>query len=203
MAARAAVSFSETMCGGFGWGATDPIVGAREGHAAASSLTLHAHAEIADVRAFVRDPGHGGRLRGSVTFAPIGAADATAEGTFGLFVPTAEPGVRLMTYRVAFRVDDRDYCLDGAKYVGRRSLLHGWSETTTLHCRLHAGADTTGAVVAAGVLHLGPMAFARQLTSFRTPAAGSLGDGVGALAGFLWFFSGELIAAYLPLAARR
>ena len=58
------LEFREVMRGGFAPGATDPASGAREGTRAGSTLTLHATATIADVRAFVRDPEHTGHLGG-------------------------------------------------------------------------------------------------------------------------------------------
>lgn len=192
-----AVEFREVMRGPFARGAADALAGAREGLRAGTVLTLAAEAAIADVPAFVRDPGHAGRLSGSVTFPGVGADRADCRGAFQLFVPAPGHGLKLMVYRVAFRVGGTEYFLDGEKQVGRRSLLAAWSETTTLHCRLHEGTDARGPVVAAGVLHLGAFAFARQLLSFRTPGAGGPFATVSALAAFLRFFSGELIDTYV------
>jgi hypothetical protein len=197
MTSTASVEFREVMGGGFAPGATDPASGERDGRRAGTYLTLRVTAAIADVPAFVRDPEHTGRLTGSVTFPPIGAEQAPCDGVFKLFTPSGDPAMKLMVYRATFRVGDVEYCLDGAKHVRRRSVMRAWSDTTTLHCRLHEGADATGRVIAAGVLHLGPLAFARQLGSFRTPNATGLSGRVRALAGFLSFFSGEVIDTYV------
>ena len=196
-AAAAAVRFREVMRGGFAPGATDPLSGERDGRRTGSYLTLRVTAAIADVPAFVRDPRHLGRLDGSVTFPALGADQATCSGALELFVPGTDPAVKLMVYRASFRVGDGEYCLDGAKHVGRHSVLRGWSDTTTLFCRLHQGADPSGPVIAAGVLRLGALAFAQQLLSFRTPGAGGPGSSLRALTGFLSFFSGELIDTYV------
>jgi hypothetical protein len=192
-----AVEFREVMRGAFASGATDPIAGSRDGARAGTTLTLQAIASIADVPAFVRDPEHAGSLAGRVTFSAVGAERAECHGTFRLFAPSGHPDLKLMVYRAGFEAAGKPYCLDGAKHVGQRSVLGAWSETTTLYCRLHEGADPSGRVIAAGVLRLGPFAFARQLASFRTPNASGAIGGLRALAGFLRFFSGEIIESYL------
>jgi len=197
MSPAPALEFREVMRGAFASGATDPLTGARDGARSGTVLTLQATAAIADAALIVRDPDHAGRLAGHVTFAPIGADRAACDGTFGLFAPTPDPGLKLMVYRAGFEVAGAPYCLDGAKHVRRGSVLRAWSDTTTLYCRLHEGADTTGRVIAAGVLRLGPLAFAGQLVSFRTPNAAGPGGSLRALAGFLWFFSGEVIDTYV------
>jgi hypothetical protein len=193
----AALEFREVMQGGFARGVSDPVAGARQGRRAGSSLTMHVSAAIADVPGFVRDPEHRGRLAGSITFPALGVHDAPSHGVFQLFAPSSDPDLKLMVYRVTFRAEGREYCLDGSKHVRRRSVLHAWTDTTTLFCRLHEGADTTGPVTAAGVLRLAPLAFARQLASFRTPGARGASDALGALAAFFAFFSGQVVDAYL------
>ena len=197
MATASGIRFHEVMSGGFAQGALDPARGERAGARAGTRLELRVTADIQDVGRFVQDPEHAGRLHGTVTFAPIGADRAAAEGRFRLFAPAADPNLKLMAYRVSFRARDAHYCLDGAKHVGRHSVLGAWADTTTLWCRLHAGGDTTGPVTAAGVLHLTPLAFARQLASFRTPGAARVGGSVRALAGFFSFFSRELLDTYV------
>ncbi len=198
-----ALEFREVMQGAFALGASDPLTGEREGLRTGSRLSLRATAGIADVPAFVRDPRHAGRLTGRVTFPPVGAEEAAAEGVFMLFTPTADPDLKQMIYRATFRVNGVDYCLDGAKHVRRRSVVRAWPDTTTLSCRLHEGVDATGRVVAAGVLHLGPLAFARQLASFRTPGAAGPLHAVKTLAAFLAFFSSEIVDSYLLRRRRR
>jgi cholesterol oxidase len=76
-------------------------------------------------------------------------------------------------------------------------MWHGWRATTTLPCRLHAGADPSAPVVGAGILRLSPAAFAAQLLSFATLHATSIGDRLRARVVFLRLFSGELIDTYL------
>jgi hypothetical protein len=195
--ADTAVEFREVMRGAFASGATDPEAGERDGRRVGSYLTLHATAAIPNVPQFVRDPEHTGRLSGTVTFPAIGAREVALSGAFNLFMPSSDRDLKLMSYRATFRVAGAEYCLDGAKQVRRHSVLRAWTDTTTLYCRLHEGADTSGRVTAAGVLRLRPLAFARQLTSFRTPSASGVTDTVRALSGFFSFFAGEVIDSYL------
>ena len=196
MPSRAGVRFREVMRGGFTAGETDPAAGARDGLAAGRELVFHVVASIPDVARFVHAVPHAGTLGGTVTFDPIGAERAAAAGHFELFTPTPDPELSLMIYRVSFRTGSGVYFLDGAKHV-RRQLIRSWSDTTTLWCRLHAGADATAPIAAAGVLHISPGAFAQQLVSFRPIDAGSIGEGVAAFSRFFMFFSGQLLGRYV------
>jgi hypothetical protein len=190
------IRFHEVMKGPFAHGATDPVAGAREGLGDGSVLELHATATIDDVPRFVADDEHVGELTGAVTYRPISVARLPASGVFKLFTPTPDPNLKLMVYRVTFEHDGRRYCLDGAKHVRRRAVWHAWRDTTTLYCRLHAGDDPQAPVIAAGVLRLGVLAFGRQLLSFRPVNAPALTHRARSFAGFLGFFSAQLLDTY-------
>lgn len=197
MAGEAGLSFREVMAGGFAMGESDPAAGARRGRRDATRLSLHAQVVIEDLSRFVADLGHTGGLDGRVSFPPIGDGLAAPGGCVKLFTPTTDPDLKLMVYRVTFRHAGRTYCLDGAKHVRRRWVWHAWTDTTTLFCRLHEGPDPSGPVIGAGILRLTPLAFLRQLTTFRTINAPSLGRRLGALARFFRFFAAETIDTYL------
>jgi cholesterol oxidase len=107
-----------------------------------------------------------------------------------------------MVYRAIFEHAGAAYCLDGAKHVRRRSVLHSWTDTTTLHCRLHAGTDTSAPIVAAGILRLRALDFARQLFSFRTVKSPTFAAKAAALATFFTFFARELLDTYFRRARR-
>jgi hypothetical protein len=172
------VAFRERMAGWFALGETDPAAGAAAGEAARSTLALEARVAIPDVRKFATDPQHAGDL-------------------VRLFVASSDPDLKLMVYHVTFAGPGGDYCFDGQKLVRRHSMLHGWTDTTTLFGRLYSGADAAGTPVGAGVLRLTPSSFARQLLSFRTLDAPTVVDRTRALGGFFRFFAGELIDSYL------
>ena len=190
----AGLRFSEIMSGRFALGTDDPESGAR---AASDHLVLQATLTIDNMERFLRDRSHEGSLVGAVTFPALGSAIPSVDGRFNLFAPTSDPDLKLMVYRLTFAARDEVYTLHGEKHVRRGSMLRGWPDTTTLRCRLHAGADTTGAVRGAGILRINPAGFARQLVSFRTVNGSSAGARAHAMVGFLSFFSRELLDSYL------
>lgn len=197
------VAFRERMAGWFALGETDPAAGAAAGEAAGSVLALEARVAIPDVRRFASDPQHAGDLGGAVTFGPFGAGMPVTSGYVRLFVGSPNPDLKRMLYHVTFTGPDGDHCFDGEKLVRRQSMLHGWTDATTLFGRLYSGPDATGTPVGAGVLRLTPASFIRQLCSFRTLAAATVGDRTRALGGFGAFFAGELIDSYLWRARTR
>lgn len=178
-------------------GITDPVEGARAGAEAGTMLTLDVRVTLADVAAFVADPGHRGALAGSVAFAPFGPPLISRSGLVQLFVTTDDPALKLMVYRLVVEKDGQPYCFDGAKQVRRAPMWQGWRATTTLPCRLHAGPDPSAPIAGAGVIRLSPAAFAAQLFSFAALHATSFGDRLRARFVFLKFFSRELIDTYL------
>jgi hypothetical protein len=197
------VTFRELMKGGFMPQATDPVAGGRAGAAAGRTLFFRVVATIPDAARFVEDPDHRGELGGSVSFDMLGADIPISCGSFQLFAPTGDPELKLMVYRAEFEHGGTRYRLEGAKHVRRRSIVHSWTDTTTLFCRLHQGVDDAAPVVAAGVLRIGALDFARQLASFRTVGAPTMAGKARALGTFLVFFSRELLDTYLFRARRR
>jgi cholesterol oxidase len=142
-------------------------------------------------------------LDGQVRFAALGGEVPADNGFAKLFAPTTDPNLKVMAYRVTFRHDGAMYCLDGVKHVRRRSVLHAWRDTTTLFCRLYDGTGTTGRILGAGTLHLTPLAFARQLGTFRTTHTRGIGRRVSTLARFLGFFTAQTIDTYFRRARVR
>jgi hypothetical protein len=185
------------MKGGFMPQATDPVAGARAGAVAGRTLLFRVVATIPDAARFVQDPEHRGELGGSVTFDMLGADIPISGGSFQLFAPTGDPALKVMVYRAEFEHAGARYRLEGAKHVRRRSIVHSWTDTTTLFCRLHRGLDAAAPVVAAGVLRIGALDFARQLISFRTIGAPTMAGKARALATFFAFFSAELLDTYV------
>jgi cholesterol oxidase len=122
---------------------------------------------------------------------------------FNLFV-TESIGEKRMLYRLQF-VDGEQHPLT---MIGYKEILHDhgldvWSETTTLFTRLLAGqiepdGDADAEIVASGVLHIHPLAFAHQLTTFRVEPA----HRVDAIARFGSLFAGELWSVYGPRGER-
>lgn len=188
--------FRERMAGGFALGETDPRAGERKGLAAGTRFDLRATAAIPDLGRFIADPQHGGVLQGTVRFAPLRSDLEIQSGAIRLFHRTEDPALKLMEYQFTLRQGTEHYCLSGQKEIRRRRLLHSWGETTTLYCRLHAGSDTGGAVVGAGVLRLTLWEFVKQLSTFRVTHAPSGAVKAGALIRFVRFFAAELLDSY-------
>lgn len=166
-------------------GVTDPLLGERDGRTAQSRLTFDATVSVDDVHAFARTRDHAATLTGSVTFAPL-AGTTTKPGQVRLFAPNPAEAGKVIAYDLPFTHEGRDYFLAGRKSVGGGAPWRMWPETTTLHTRVHLGADGQGAVVAAGVLHISALGLLHTLTTFR-------GAGV---AGYGRFFAAELWDSY-------
>lgn len=191
------VSFRETMTGGFALGATDPRQGLEQGRSAGTTLALHATIGISDVVDFVGDPQHRGRISGHIDFPPFGKDIAAHGGSFALFAPSGEPGLRWMVYELAFRHGGKEYYLAGKKEVRVASPLRMWRATTTLYTLLHEGPDARGPVVGAGVLSLGVPDLLRLCSTFHATNAPSFGQQARAVWGFASFFARALWASYV------
>jgi hypothetical protein len=187
--------FRERMAGGFALGETDPRRGERKGIDSNSRFDLQATAAIPDLRQFLADPQHLGALTGVARFGPLGDLEIRS-GVIRLFHRTEDPDLKMMEYRFVFGQGMRAYCLVGQKEIRRRRLLHSWSETTTLLCRLYEGTDPHGPPAGAGVLHLTLWEFLKQLSTFQVTNAPSAVTKARALLGFGRFFAAELLDSY-------
>ena len=104
-----------------------------------------------------------------------------------------------MLYRLHFAdIGSHPLTLTGFKVVEDDPGLDSvWSDTSTLFTRVLKGhveavQDSDAELVAAGILHIQPLDFARQLTTFRTEPPGRL----DAIARFGALFAGELWEVY-------
>lgn len=189
------ITFRETMSG------TVTLAGEAGGQAQA--LAMHAVIHIDDVAAFVRSPDHKGGLSGSLDFAPFGSSIPAESGVFGLFTPSGDPSLTYMVYELGFRHAGKNYYLAGKKHVHVGPVWRLWRETTTLYCELHAGSDSSGAVVGTGILRLGAWQLFKLLCSLRATDAGGVWKSAAAIWRFFAFFSAGLLRTYVlrrPLA---
>lgn len=176
-ARRAALRFAEVMRGTV----------ARDGAGRPARLELTV--AVDDVRAFVADAAHPGRVAGRVFVDGLtGPAGAAVDGgRWHLLVSTADPAERAMTYDLPFRgADQRPWVLRGVKHVRGRRVADFWRATTTLRARIEPAGG--GPPVAAGTLRIGARAVARELASVRA--------GPAALARFVAFFGATLLRLY-------
>jgi len=207
------LSFSEEMKGFFAFGETDYRIGFDRGRAEGAALKFHLTIDIDDTYAFIADPTHLAPARGSVVSDALGGSRPVERGEFNLFVDAGEANgepARHMRYRLWFR----DAVGHPLTLSGFKDLVHPahaesrptdvWRETTTLYIHLSSGFDDgegrdgDGAgLVGAGILHILPLDFARQLTTFRVAGPGVLAR-FEALGAFGALFAGQLWEVFRP-----
>lgn len=208
---RTSLSFTEKMTGFVRPvdtpGDPEEDRGEREGSRAyRERLTFLLKITVEDVDGFLDDPDHLARAEGWIDAESFGGRRPILRGWFNLFAPGESPAYRVMRYRLHFTdADGQPRTLAGWKDIRPGPLTAIWPDTTTLQFKLldgHVpeGVDHAGsAVIGEGRLRIRPIAFARQLTTFRTNGP----HGVSALLRFHRFFLSELWDVYGPVRARR
>jgi hypothetical protein len=159
---------------------------------------MRATVTVREMDRFVADPSHTGVIVGDIDFPPIGVRIPASRGVFNLFSPTTDPGLRLMIYELAFSHSGQKYYLAGQKRVRSGPVLDLWHDTTTLYTTLHAGDDATGAIVGAGILHLGVPELAHLTTTMHPIDTSGAAEGAASVSKFGEFFLGELWHTYGP-----
>lgn len=193
------LAFTEEMKGYVSFDESDFDRGFRAGKKAGTAFMFHLTIATEDVDRFIADPQHTARADGWIESDAFGGKLPVADGVFNLFVEE-RPGFKRMLYRLQF-ADGEQHLLTmtGFKEVHHDKGLDLWSDTTTLFTRVlegHVSADedAVAKLVASGILHIHPLDFARQLTTFRVDPA----HRVDALARFGGLFAGELWSVYGP-----
>lgn len=193
--------FHETMAGGVKYGETDYRKGEREGHLTGEVLSINLAVTIDDLETFIADAEHEGRISGCIDFSPFGTGIAIESGYFNLFIRCEEPRVKRMVYGLRFAHGGEPYYLSGYKEIKDDPGFDLWSDTTTLFTRVHTGNDSSGRIVAAGVLTISVIDIIRLVAGVQVLGADNVTDKVQTLARFGQFFLGELwdsYARYLP-----
>jgi cholesterol oxidase len=193
------LAFTEEMKGYVSFGESDFDRGYRAGKDAGTAFMFHLTIETEDIERFIADPRHTAQAEGWIDSEAFGGKLPVSEGVFNLFVEES-PGYKRMLYRLKLADGEQHpLTMTGFKEVRHDHGLDVWSETTTLFTRVLEGhvapeQDATAQVVASGILHIHPLDFARQLTTFRTDPA----HHVDAIARFGELFAGELWSVYGP-----
>lgn len=188
------VAFDEVMAGQVTMGEKDPWTGyLGEGTV---GMVLRATVEIDDIAAFVDDPDHAARLRTTVDAPRLGERFSSHAGLFGLFVPTDEARTTQMVYEWPVLIDGREHWVRGAKDVTVAAPWRMWPATTTLLTTVHDGSDSSGPVVAAGILRLGVPELLSMIGTMRGVGVGPLRRSWAVLR-FLSFFCGGLVSTYV------
>jgi predicted acylesterase/phospholipase RssA len=189
------ISFTETMAGSVVLGATEP---SQNGGGTAKPLSVTLTITADDLERFMFEPAHEARAEGVVLCEDLGGRLPVESGSFNLFVDAGDPAHKRMLYRLHFRDGvGHPLTLTGHKVIETETGRGLWRDTTTLYTRVlrghvDAGGDDGAEAVAAGIIRITPLKFARQLTTFRasgpSPAASLSGLArFGALfAGGLW-----------------
>jgi len=205
------LSFTERMRGAATTGVGDPARGALTGRIRGHDLMFELTITATDIAAFTRDPLHPARADGYVMCDVLGGRLEVERGWFNLFVRPAGSTGRRMLYRLWLRgVGGTPLTLVGYKNVTNRAGFTPWRDTTTLFTHVLEGhvappealVGLSGqaafltpehGIRAAGILHISPWAFARQLTTFRVTGPA----GRGAIWAFARLFLAELVRVYL------
>jgi len=193
-------TFREKMAGGFALGETDPETGAKVGHDAGNTFTMHATIDIHDLNRFLSDASHPGSLTGRIDFAPLGFDVPSTSGVFNLFSPTNDPTMKYMVYELGFESNGRKYYMAGRKEVKQNPIVDLWKATTTLYTQLHEGIDKSGPVVGAGVLSLGVADLVAMVPTMHVTNASNPVEAAEAMSRFGHFFLGELWNTYVKKA---
>nr|BFE82536.1 hypothetical protein GCM10020093_051370 [Planobispora longispora] len=104
---------------------------------------------IDDVDRFARDPQHAATLSGEIELPGVVRRIPFRNGSFRLFTPSRDPGMKLMTYGAEFEHEGTRHRLAGEKRVRDDVGLDLMPDTTTLYSRLYHDGD---AVAGGGVL---------------------------------------------------
>jgi cholesterol oxidase len=118
-----------------------------------------------------------------------------------------------MLYRLWFTdAAGRRMTLTGFKDIKHPVAVHSqltdvWGDTTTLYTKIlagyvEAGGDDEAALIAAGILHIRPLDFAHQLTTFRVTGPGLSGRW-RVFRAFVRLFLGQLWEVFAPRSPRR
>jgi cholesterol oxidase len=191
--------FNETLAGFVA--ETDPDDfewGFRKGRAEGSSFTMVLTIEADVLDSFISSPRHQAHITGTVTAPKVAPGPLTiVHGSFELLVPDA---TRVDTWNMNYELDlrsedEKGFHLKGHKVVNHVSVLHAWTELSTLYTTL---SDERGHVVATGILRISPLRFLQLLQSMKVMRPRSTVDSVYSLIRFALAFLRLLVPAYGP-----
>ncbi len=196
------IAFTEEMKGFVTFGEGDFERGHSDGKSSETRFMFHLTITADDLDRFIADRDHLGRADGYVRCEALGGERRVERGVFNLFV-NQESGKRdkRMLYRLHFADgEDHPLTMTGFKVVEDDAGVDNvWKDTSTLFTRLLAGhvepgEDESAEVLASGILHIEPLDFAKQLTTFDTEPDGR----ADAVARFGALFAGNLWEVYGP-----
>ena len=199
-----AISFTEEMKGFVAFGAEDFERGREEGKRSGNHFMFHLTITADDLDRFIADRDHLARTVGYVRCEALGGERPVERGDFNLFIDNdGDERDKRMLYRLHFSDgEEHPLTMIGFKIVkDDPGVDNVWADTSTLYTRVLAGHveaadDEAAAVVAAGILRIEPLDFAKQMTTFDAEPDGR----VDAVARFGALFAGDLWEVYGPAA---
>jgi cholesterol oxidase len=208
---RYQLGFTEEMKGFFTFDAADYQDGFDRGKASGSAVMFHLTISTDDTYAFISDARHTASAIGYIESDVLGGRLPVERCVFNLFVDAGEDGgepARHMLYRVWFAdATGHPLTLSGYKNIRHpagalSSFGNVWSETTTLYTKILTGhveadAEAEAPLVGSGIIHILPLDFARQLTTFRVKGPGFIGR-MQAFRAFGRLFMGQLWEVFQP-----
>ena len=165
------------MKGFFSFDEDDFDRGYRAGREQRRGLMFHLTITTEDLDRFIDTPEHLARAEGYVRSDALGGGELAVErGLFNLFVDQeGDRRRKRMLYRLFFSdAAGHPLTLNGFKVVeDDPGIDNVWSDTSTLFTRLLRGHveaenESRAELVGSGILHIHPLDFARQMTTFRT-----------------------------------
>jgi cholesterol oxidase len=210
------LEFTEKMTGFVSFNDADYQRGFDRGRASGSALMFRLTIATDDTDAFISDPAHVAGAVGYVYSDVLGDRLPVERGVFNLFVDAGEANgepARHMLYRLWFT----DTVGRRLTFSGFRNITHPvaassrlqdvWGETSTLYTKVLAGyvdvgGDDEAPLIAAGILHIRPLDFAHQLTTFRVTGP-ELSGRWRAFRAFGGLFIGQLWEVFQPRLRRR
>lgn len=195
------LTFRERMTGRILFGETDPKRGGQDINA--TPVALQATINLRDVAGFVKDPAHRGEMAAHLFSPRLGFVLPATHSNFQLFSPSDDPDLTHMVYQVGVLLHGKPHWFNGQKQVRRGPPWRIWRETTTLFVRLHEGRDSSGKVVAAGVLRLSPLDFLKLSTTVSTRDCFGPHARLGTVGKFVRFFTRSLWNTYFWQGRRR
>jgi len=203
---KVSVQFTEEMKGYVTFGEHENFEsGYENGEKNGSRLMFQLTIKIPDVDFFVRDPDEEGVAEGWIECPLLGGKLIVEEGHFNCFMDDGAPdkNAKKMRYRLFFHDQNgRALTLSGHKNVIDDGLHNVWRDTSTLYCKILEGhvpreQEPSAWALATGILHIQPLDFAHQLTTFRSDGA-TFEARLNALRKFGGLFLGTLWDVYFP-----
>lgn len=184
--------FSESLSGYLGEGA-DFWEAHRDGRARGQSARFWVTVRIPDLDRFLAEPEHIAALTGRLSVAGLGTAPVD-DGRLHLFTRRGQEG--LLLYYLPFAKNGERYLLWGEKRLHYARGLAAWRQMTMLYTELaRRGDGGPQALLARGVLKIGPWQVLLQALSFRPLGTLNPLRAMGDYLRFLRFSSREIRAS--------